>query len=181
MYFKIPQYLLIYYLLFFIFWIIIFFYIIKEYKKDKNLAKIFFKTTFIIYSFWVIYVCFLTPGFIKREISIQLVPFSSIYEIWNYSVHYTVVLKQIWWNLILLFPAWFLFPIISEKIFNFKKAFFYGLAISFSIEFIQLFLALTWINYKIFDIDDIILNTVWFTLWFFSYKIFEKIKKLFIK
>lgn len=164
-----------YYIIAFFILSIYLFFCFKNYKKDKNLVKIFFKAIFLIYCFLIVYFCFLTPGFIEKEISIQLVPFSSIYEIWNHSVHYKVVLKQIWWNFILLFPAWFLLPIISEKNFSFKKALFYGLMISFSIEFIQLFMSITWINYKVFDIDDIILNTTWFVLWFLCYKIFEKI------
>lgn len=96
------------------------------------------------------------------ESGMNFIPFSSIIEIFsNSNINFWNKFRQLVWNIILFLPLWFLVSLTSRK-----KSFIKILGISFlcscMIEFIQWFI---WFcidfNYRVIDIDDIILNTLW--------------------
>lgn len=139
---------------------------------------------FIIYSIFYFYIIYLLSvvffpitlwNFLKENFEltkyINLIPFN-FYE--NYEP-----IKEIFKNLILLLPAWFFINLICKNIiFSYKKAFLYWFLVSFFIEFFQLLIVyFFWKTFKVFDINDLILNTLWFILWFYIYKNREKIIK----
>ena len=84
--------------------------------------------------------------------------------------------SQTIWNVIFLLPAWFFIPKIWKSFDNFKKILLTWFLLSLSIETIQLLLNLFDQKYfKVFDIDDLILNIIWFLLWFWFFKNYKKI------
>lgn len=128
-----------------------------------------FCLSFFPFNFWV-YIDF------KLKDYMNIIPWRIFYD--NYILFeswiYLQIFKQSFWNLFLLAPAWFLVNFIwKDKIKNYKNAIIFWFLISLWIEILQLFITfITKTHYKIFDIDDIILNTLWFVLGYFIYKKF---------
>lgn len=168
-------------------WIIIFIPIFIIFLKNKvSKKKIIIYSIFYFYSVWIFSLSFINFDSFSVE-NFKITDFINLIPFRVFSDDLILLKRwildqaflQTFWNFILLLPAWFFIPIIFWKIKNFKEAFIWWFWISFIIESIQLFITfITQSFYKIFDIDDIILNTFWFILWFCFYKIF---KKLFIK
>lgn len=102
------------------------------------------------------------------------IPFASIFDILsNQNLGTFIKIKQILWNIVLFLPMGFLVPIIWKSKNDIKKAIVIWLLWSFSIELLQFIISrFLWFNYKITDIDDIMLNTLGFIIWFYLYKIF---------
>lgn len=128
-----------------------------------------FCLSFLPFNFWV-YIDF------KLKDYMNIIPWRIFYD--NYILFeswiYLQIFKQFIWNLFLLAPAWFLMNFIwKDKIKNYKNSIIFWFLISLWIETLQLFITfITKTHYKIFDIDDIILNTLWFVLGYFIYKKF---------
>lgn len=103
------------------------------------------------------------------------IPFNSILDItFNNNLSLYIKTKQILWNIIIFIPLWFFIQLLWKIKLNYKKAILIWLLSSLFIETIQFLISLLlWFNYKITDIDDIILNTLWFIIWFFMYKLFK--------
>lgn len=103
------------------------------------------------------------------------IPFNSILDItFNNNLSLYIKTKQILWNIIIFIPLWFFIQLLWKIKLNYKKAILIWLLSSLIIETIQFLISLLlWFNYKISDIDDIILNTLWFIIWFFMYKLFK--------
>lgn len=89
----------------------------------------------------------------------NFVPLQSINEIISLHSMRTLVL-QIAGNILLFMPLGFYFPLLAKKL-NLKRIMIIGIAASISIEatqgLISFFLGL---NYKVVDIDDVLLNTI---------------------
>lgn len=100
----------------------------------------------------------------------------SIYEIsLNNNLSFFIKIKQIIWNIIIFIPLWFFIELIWKIKLNLKKAIYIWIFSSLTIEFIQFIISfILWFNYKITDIDDVILNTLWFIFWYFLYKLFKE-------
>lgn len=101
------------------------------------------------------------------------IPFASIFDILsNQNLGTFIKVKQVLWNIILFLPMGFLVPIIWKSKNVIKKALIIWLLSSFFIEILQFIISsFLWFNYKITDIDDIMLNTFGFIIWFYLYKI----------
>lgn len=159
---------------------LIFFFILLI--RKNNFFNIFFYSLVYIYIIWVLSVCFFPMDFQENSMwrnIVQLYPFKTILEMKDFFNLwlYNVALKQLWWNILLLMPAWFFLQILLKKYKTFFQAFYIWFFISLIIESTQLFLSVFVIDwrYKIFDVDDLLLNTVWFILWFLIYKCYAKI------
>lgn len=99
------------------------------------------------------------------------------YRAYLYStINTQVIFDNIFWNIIIFIPFWFLFAIISKKYWNLFFTILITFIFVFIIESIQL---ITDIWY--FDVDDIILNVLWAILWYVLYSILKRIYLLFIK
>lgn len=85
-----------------------------------------------------------------------------------------IKIKQIIGNIVLFIPMGFFIPLIWKSKNNFKKALLIWVICSFSIELLQYLISLLLgFNYKITDVDDILLNTLGFIIWFFLYNLFQ--------
>lgn len=106
-------------------------------------------------------------------------PFLSIFDILlNENLSIFIKIKQIVWNIAIFVPMWFFIPIICENKNYFKKVLLIGIWFSFFIELVQYIVSfLLWFNYRITDIDDILLNTLWLAIGFILYKLFYKVIK----
>ncbi|PZM85731.1 hypothetical protein DLH72_01540 [Candidatus Gracilibacteria bacterium] len=145
------------------------------------IKKVNFKN-FIIYSIFYFYIIYLLSvaffpiplgNFLKENF--ELAKYVNLIPL-NFYKNYEPI-KEILRNLILLLPAGFFINLICKNIiFSYKKAFLYGFLISLFIEFFQLVIIYFFgRTFKVFDINDLILNTLGFVLGFCIYKIFEKI------
>lgn len=109
------------------------------------------------------------------ELNNNFIPLSSIYEIVSDRPFY-VILRQIGGNLILLLPLGFFVPLLWKNRRTFWKAFQVGLLTTLSIESLQLFISyLLGYTYKIFDVDDLILNSLGFILGLILFKTYQKL------
>lgn len=109
----------------------------------------------------------------------NFIPFLSILDIlYNNNLDIFIKIKQIVGNIVLFVPMWFFIPLIWKVENNFKKALLIAFSCSFSIELLQYIISLLlWFSYKVTDIDDILLNTWGFVLWFFLYRLIFKLNK----
>ncbi|WP_024833464.1 VanZ family protein [Ruminiclostridium josui] len=83
----------------------------------------------------------------------------------------TTILKQLFGNILLMVPLGCFVPVIFQKYDNFKRAITIGILSSVTIEFLQFLISfIIGITYRITDIDDVILNTIGFTLGYFLFK-----------
>mgnify|MGYP002078440155 FL=1 len=164
------------------FLIYILFLVIFLFKKF-SFRKIIFCTFFYFYIVFVLGVTFFPiPISWLKEISIyytntnNYIPFSSIFEIYlNNNLPFIVKFKQIIGNIILFIPMWFFYPFIFKYINHLKYTLFIWFFSSIFIEFSQFIISLfLWFSYKVTDIDDVILNTFGFMVWFLIYKLIKK-------
>lgn len=149
--------------------------------KFKGIKSIFLNSIFFIYSLGVISVTilpipiegiddFIETGF---EPNNNFFPFSSIIQIVT-EMPLHVILRQIGGNLTLLLPLGFLLPLIWEKQQRFWKALQVGFSFSLGIELTQLLIStILGFTYKIFDVDDLILNTVGFAVGYLFFKLYQ--------
>ena len=101
--------------------------------------------------------------------------FSSILEIVkNKNLSDFIKIKQIIWNIVLFLPLWFFIPFIWKNYISIKKSIYIWILASLSIELFQFIISIfLWFNYKSADIDDILLNTLWFIIWLILFKLFN--------
>lgn len=152
--------------------------ILKKIKLNKIILNSFFY--FYIVSLLAVTI-FPIPIQWLKEIWIYLwqnnnfIPFASILEILrNEALSNFIKIKQIIWNIVLFIPMWFFIPFIWKKYIFIKKAIYIWILASLSIEIIQYIISLIlWFNYKSFDIDDILLNTIWFIFWIILFRLFR--------
>lgn len=104
----------------------------------------------------------------------NFIPFVSILSILsNDNLTVIIKMKQIIGNIILFIPMGFFIPLIWKSMNYFKKALLIGILYSIWVELAQHIISLLlWFNYKVTDVDDILLNTFWFIMGFFFYKLF---------
>lgn len=120
--------------------------------------KWFFKMAFCAYLFLVAAVCFFPIRIGAGAISVanNIIPFKSIVD--SLSGHTMSGLKVVLGNFLMLTPLGVFFTFIVPKL---KNRIFGVLLFSFSIEIVQFVIGLfIGYNYRSFDVDDIILNTV---------------------
>lgn len=105
----------------------------------------------------------------------NFIVFSSILEIVkNENLSDFIKIKQIIWNIVLFLPLWFFIPFIWKNYISIKKAIYIWILSSLSIELCQFIISdFLWFNYKSADIDDILLNTLWFIIWLILFKLFN--------
>ncbi len=103
------------------------------------------------------------------------IPFMSIIDIMsNKQLDITIKIKQIIWNIVLFIPMWFFVPLVWENKKYFKKTLLIVVLSTIWIELTQLFISfLIWFNYKITDLDDILLNSLWGIIGYFLYRMFQ--------
>ncbi|MGC4378809.1 VanZ family protein [Fictibacillus sp. Mic-4] len=102
---------------------------------------------------------FLKGGAKGFQPSNNYIPFESIYNLTKKAP--TVFFKQVFGNILLFAPLGFYLPLVCRKCSKFKHVFFTGLFFSLSIEILQAAISFViGFRYKVFDIDDIILNTI---------------------
>lgn len=150
--------------------------------KKINLNKILLNSFFYFYIVSLLAITiFPIPIKWLKEIWIywwqnnNFIPFASIIEIWtNENLSNYIKIKQILWNIVLFIPMWFFVPFIWKKYIFIKKSIFVWLISSLSIEITQYIISLIlWFNYKSADIDDILLNTIWFIFWIILFRLFH--------
>lgn len=74
-------------------------------------------------------------------------------------------------NIVLFMPLGILISLLKEGKNNFLKAVFFGFIISLTIECSQLF-----IDYRIFDVDDLIFNTIGYIMGYFIYLLYRMVR-----
>ncbi|MES5866430.1 VanZ family protein [Bacillus cereus group sp. RP32] len=155
-------------------------------KKGVNWWKELISFLFVIYIGMVVAITlFPIPigfptGIENIRLSINIIPFASIIkDIGKIGIAYDgdvlfmigLIVKNVGGNILLLMPLGFLAPIIWDKFKKIKNTILLGLAISISIELLQLIESLfsSWI--RITDIDDVICNVIGSIVGYFIYKI----------
>lgn len=153
----------------------------KWYSIQKNIIYLFV----YIYSIYLIGYTFFpldfSPDWFSKTYT-QLIPFQIFRDMYPYWMRemYIVIATQIWWNIALLLPAWFFLQLLFSKYKTYTQAIFIWFSLSLVIESLQLYLSyfiVAW-RYKIFDVDDLILNTLGFVLGFLAYNLVMKIIRL---
>jgi glycopeptide antibiotics resistance protein len=122
----------------------------------------------------------------EKWISINIVPvFYTLKDVLNIThnsdMHNFMVkfwIRNIFGNLFMLFPLGIILPLLWNNLNRFKRTLLLGLCLSLSIETIQLLSGFMGNRGRIFDIDDIILNTIGVALGFVLYR--KWIKNLYI-
>lgn len=116
--------------------------------RQRNFNQFIAILIFALYSIAVFSIVGVpTVGTFKINLNLNLIP---LIDIVNSPLEYT---KNTILNIILFIPLGFLVPAIWKNYRSIKTIFFTGLAISISIEILQLF------TFRLTDIDDLITNT----------------------
>lgn len=114
------------------------------------------------------------------RLSINIIPFASIIkDIGKIGIAYDgdvlfmigLIVRNVGGNILLLMPLGFLAPIIWDKFKKIKNTILLGLAISISIELLQLTESLFSGWGRITDIDDVVFNVIGSIVGYFIYKI----------
>ncbi|PHD61382.1 Teicoplanin resistance protein [Bacillus wiedmannii] len=155
-------------------------------KKGVNWWKELISFLFVIYIGMVVAITLFpipigfSTGIENIRLSINIIPFASIIkDIGKIGIAYDgdvlfmigLIVRNVGGNILLLMPLGFLAPIIWDKFKKIKNTILLGLAISISIELLQLIESLfsSWI--RITDIDDVICNVIGSIVGYFIYKI----------
>ncbi|EEL81915.1 VanZ [Bacillus cereus AH1271] len=155
-------------------------------KKGVNWWKELISFLFVIYIGMVVAITLFpipigfSTGIENIRLSININPFASIIkDIGKIGITYDgdvlfmigLIVRNVGGNILLLMPLGFLAPIIWDKFKKIKNTILLGLAISISIELLQLIESLvsSWI--RITDIDDVICNVIGSIVGYFIYKI----------
>ncbi|MGG1609790.1 VanZ family protein [Bacillus wiedmannii] len=155
-------------------------------KKGVNWWKELISFLFAIYIGMVVAITlFPIPigfptGIENIRLSINIIPFASIIkDIGKIGIAYDgdvlfmigLIVRNVGGNILLLMPLGFLAPIIWDKFKKIKNTILLGLAISISIELLQLIESLFSGWGRITDIDDVIFNVIGSIVGYFIYKI----------
>lgn len=144
-----------------------------RFKKEKSNVFVFMgQLVFLMYIFCLISVTFFDIPYQKELIrdyhkegyglAYNYIPFKSIKEIIEMNKeNFSVILRQIGGNLILLCPLGVYVSVAYEKFANFKTFFVLIIGTAVSIEVLQFLVnTIITIQYRSVDVDDIILNVV---------------------
>ncbi|NVP17652.1 VanZ family protein [Candidatus Gracilibacteria bacterium] len=151
--------------------------------KRSKLKNILIYTIFYIYITSLLAVTlFPIPIAGLKEISTYItdtnnfIPFNSILDILlNKNLPLIIKSKQVIGNIIIFIPLGFLIPFIWKNKSNFKKTLSIGIFGTLFIETTQFIISIILgFNYKVTDIDDIILNTLGFIIGFCIFRLFKK-------
>jgi glycopeptide antibiotics resistance protein len=116
--------------------------------RQRNFNQFIVITIFALYSIAVFSVVGIpTVGTFKVDFGVNLIP---LIDIVNSPLEY---IKNTILNIILFVPMGFLVPAVWKNYRSIKTMFFMGLALSVSIEILQIF------TFRLTDIDDLITNT----------------------
>ena len=146
------------------------------YKKDAIFSLVW-RTIFYFYCISVIAIVFFpipissTQWVIVREyIKINVIPFQTIIsQIWGENLPLIIKIKQILGNILLFVPLGVFIKYFYQK-FSVLKIIYICMWFSISIEILQLLIGICiWYNYRVIDIDDILLNTLWWYIGYFLY------------
>ena len=142
-------------------------------KKGKNYILVFMgQLVFLIYIFCLVSVTFFDIPYQKELIrdyhkegyglAYNFIPFKRINEIIQTNKgDFSIILRQIGGNLILLLPIGIYVPIAFEKLSNFKRFLVFIIGVASSIEIFQFFIGMIiTVRYRSVDVDDIILNVI---------------------
>ncbi len=127
---------------------------------------------FIIYFISLFYISFSLVSVEKDFLEYNIILFNTIFDYFSTSRNLDIILRNLLWNIILFIPfslfLWF-YKISNKKILTF------WLLLSILIEISQ-FLLSYFIrpNFRVADIDDIILNFLWVLIWLFLAKFLLK-------
>lgn len=162
------------YQLFLFIFIVICYFVFLYLTKNKNFSKIqhFSFGLSFIYLFLLVNLSFspIIEIWPTTTTYINFLPFQSS----NYQSNFII------WHLLLLVPAWFLLPIfIKSK----KNVILTGLWIAIWIEVLQfIFIGVLWLIgltiWKTVTTDEMIVNFVWFMIWFLCFLIFAYLLKV---
>lgn len=149
-------------------------------KKRRKAIDYLIHYSFIFYLLCLIKFTFFPvaiynhPELMGSSSYVQLIPFKSIIETIN-NKNYI----QDWGNIILLMPFSVYLTILNKRTKVFGYSVIFGVAITFTIESVQLLIDyVTHFSNKLFDVDDMILNTIGFVLgWFLTKKLANKLNK----
>ena len=127
---------------------------------------------FIIYFISLFYISFSPVSVEKDFLSYNIIPFNTILDYFSTSRNLDIIFKNLLWNIILFIPfslfLWF-YKISNKKILTF------WLLLSILIEILQFSLSyFIRPNFRVADIDDIILNFLWVLVWLFLAKFLLK-------
>lgn len=127
---------------------------------------------FIIYFISLFYISFSPVSVEKDFLSYNIIPFNIILDYFSTSRNLDIIFKNLLWNIILFIPfslfLWF-YKISNKKILTF------WLLLSILIEILQFSLSyFIRPNFRVADIDDIILNFLWVLVWLFLAKFLLK-------
>ena len=144
------------------------------------------------YAFFIVF-------YIFSVISISFFPFCPSYQLDYFpemlTLRYNLIpfdsfQNQISWrpdkHIILFIPTWFIFPFLLRWKYSWKKIIFFWLCVSFWVEILQFLYSFISSNLwyyppKVFNVDDIIMNTIWVFIWFIAYSIYENLSKIYKK
>ncbi|WP_025729437.1 VanZ family protein [Heyndrickxia ginsengihumi] len=144
-------------------------------KRQKlNAKKECLKVFSIVYIAYLVYIVWLKPTAQLGYIDLNFVPFKTIgnytISLINHSLPYSLVISNLFGNILLLLPLGLLFPLYFKRI-SFKSTVITGIIIPLLIEVGQLGLYLFRMGTRTVDIDDVILNFIGFMLGFYIMKI----------
>lgn len=98
----------------------------------------------------------------------NFIPFMSIVDILtNERLSFAIKLRQVGGNIVLFIPMGFFAPLLWKGLRKYRKAIVFGFCSSLFIEGAQGFVSLILgFNYKVMDVDDLLLNTLGFIFGF---------------
>lgn len=170
-----------------IIYIILFLMAYKKTPKQKLFigSIIYFISVFII--MMTLFPMPVDPAVLEynRSMGLQcinnLVPFRMIYNIID-SESVIVAIYQIGGNIMMLFPLGYLIPMMTDKKIDLKKILLIIFCITFCIESMQFLIGkIINFNYRCFDVDDMILNTLGGVFGYFMLKKTYPVVRKFIK
>lgn|SRR5690606_29755737 len=154
--------------------------ILLKNKYRGNIIRLLIESVFVVYLTVLISVAFFPipyqeasdPLLKGMQETNNFIPFNSIIGTVTTAVDVFVVLKQIMGNLIMLLPFGVLLPMVWRKQSSGVKMLCTGLVTSLLIEILQLLISqIIGFQYRSFDIDDLMLNTLGF---FIGYQLYSK-------
>jgi len=142
-------------------------------RNFQRYFRNFYKIAIPFYTAFLLYIMFFGFGRSQYEINIvRLLPMFSTFDFVKDAIGWKTVLINILGNILMFAPFGFL-GIIFQKLIDFKTLIINFLSAIILIESLQYFTRL-----GVFDIDDIILNTVGVAIGFSVYKFFKLNKPL---
>ena len=162
------------YQVFLFIFIVICYFVFLYLTKNKNFSKIqhFSFGLSFIYLFLLVNLSFspIIEIWPTTTTYINFLPFQSS----NYQSNFII------WHFLLLIPAWFLLPVFIK---NKKNVILTGLWIAIWIEILQfIFIGVLWLIgltiWKTVTTDEMMINFVWFMIWFLCFLIFAYLLKV---